>query len=184
MGEGGTSAAEKEKTGHHAWVSHLLEAAAARYPVAFDRHTSRQWRTNERMGAVEVFLSLGIQHLRAYHICSNWTFCVLLMKSMQIFLLISTVTAHYFVLSVVTPDLSVNKFSHRNVCRSQRPRGPWHELSSLARTLAPWFRIPLKASMSASILCVGSSFVTGWCPVQGVLLTVCRIKKLKWNKAF
>jgi hypothetical protein len=49
MGKGGTSAAEKEKTGHHAWVSHLLSAAAARSPVAPDRHTSRQWRQEQRV---------------------------------------------------------------------------------------------------------------------------------------
>jgi hypothetical protein len=29
------------------------------------------------------------------------------------------------------------------------------------------------------VLCVGSDFATGWSPVQGVLPTVYRIKKLK-----
>jgi hypothetical protein len=40
--------------------------------------------------------------------------------------------------------------------RSQWPRGLAHELSSLARTLRSWVRIPLKAWMS---LCVYSVFV-------------------------
>jgi hypothetical protein len=39
--------------------------------------------------------------------------------------------------------------------RLQWPRGLWHELSSLPRTLGSWVRIPLKAWMSvAFILCV------------------------------
>jgi hypothetical protein len=37
--------------------------------------------------------------------------------------------------------------------RSQWPRGIRHELSSPARTLGSWIRIPLKARMSAFILC-------------------------------
>jgi hypothetical protein len=57
--------------------------------------------------------------------------------------------------------------------------------SSLARTLESWVRIPLKTWMSAClysvcvVLCVGSGLATGWSPVQGVLLTVYGIKKLK-----
>jgi hypothetical protein len=42
-------------------------------------------------------------------------------------------------------------------CRSQWPRGLRHELSSLARTLASWARIPFEAWMSvlcAFILCL------------------------------
>jgi hypothetical protein len=34
------------------------------------------------------------------------------------------------------------------------------------------------------VLCVGSGLATGWSSFQGVLPTVYRIKKLKWNKAF
>jgi hypothetical protein len=47
------------------------------------------------------------------------------------------------------------------MCRSQWPRGLRHELSSLARTLGSWVRIPLKIWMSvcAFILCL-------CCPVQ------------------
>jgi hypothetical protein len=40
-------------------------------------------------------------------------------------------------------------------CRSQWPRGLRHKLSSLARTLASWVRIPLKTWMS---VCVYSVF--------------------------
>jgi hypothetical protein len=32
--------------------------------------------------------------------------------------------------------------------------------------------------------CLGSDLATGWSPVQGVLPTVYKIKKLKWNEAF
>jgi hypothetical protein len=69
--------------------------------------------------------------------------------------------------------------------RIQWPRGLRHEPSSPVRTLGPWFRIPLDAWMSVCVysvcvvLCVGSGFVTGWAPVQGVQPTVYRIKKLK-----
>lgn len=50
MGEGETSAAEKEKTGHHAWVSHLLDAAEARYAILWlliDTHHVSGGRTYE-----------------------------------------------------------------------------------------------------------------------------------------
>jgi hypothetical protein len=62
--------------------------------------------------------------------------------------------------------------------RSQWPRGLRHELSSLARILGSWVRIPLKAWMSAFILylcCI---------PSPGSPTGSLRIKKLKWNKAF
>jgi hypothetical protein len=68
---------------------------------------------------------------------------------------------------------------------SQWPRGLRHEMSSLARKLGSLDRIPLMAWMSVCVysvcvvLCIGSGLATGWSPVQGVLPTVCRIKKLK-----
>jgi hypothetical protein len=72
--------------------------------------------------------------------------------------------------------------------RSQLPRGLRHELSSLALTLGLWVRIPLRAWMFGvfmrlfwvcAVLCVRKGLATGWSPVQGVLPTVCKIKKLK-----
>jgi hypothetical protein len=39
-------------------------------------------------------------------------------------------------------------------CPSQWPRGLRHELSSLARTLGSWVRIPLKAWMSMYVYSV------------------------------
>jgi hypothetical protein len=48
----------------------------------------------------------------------------------------------------------------RRFCRSQRPCGLGHEMSSFARTLRSLVRIQLKAWMS---VCVYSVFV--WCPV-------------------
>jgi hypothetical protein len=64
---------------------------------------------------------------------------------------------------------------------SQWPRDLRHEPSSPARTLGSWVLIPLKAWIFVYefILCVGSSLATGWSPVQGVLPTVYKIKKLK-----
>jgi hypothetical protein len=44
-------------------------------------------------------------------------------------------------------------------CRSQWPRGLRHELSSLARALASWVRIPLKTWMS---VCVYSVLFCVW----------------------
>jgi hypothetical protein len=48
--------------------------------------------------------------------------------------------------------------------RSQWPRGLRHEISSLARTLGSWVRIPLETWMSAFILCLcaGSGLAIGW----------------------
>jgi hypothetical protein len=60
--------------------------------------------------------------------------------------------------------------------------------SSLARTLGSWIRIPLKAWMSVCVysvcvvLCVSSGLAMDWSPVQGVLPTVHRIKKLESSK--
>jgi hypothetical protein len=33
-------------------------------------------------------------------------------------------------------------------------------------------------------VCIGSGLATGWSPIQGVLPTVYKNKKLKWNEAF
>jgi hypothetical protein len=69
--------------------------------------------------------------------------------------------------------------------RSQWHRNLKHELPPPAQTLGSWVRIPLKEWMSVCVysmfvlFCVGSGLATGWSPVQGVLLTVYRIKKLK-----
>jgi hypothetical protein len=74
-------------------------------------------------------------------------------------------------------------------CRSQWQRGLRHELSSLARILGSWVRIPLKAWMSVCVYsvfvlpCIGSGLATGWSLVQGVLPTVCRLGNWKAAKA-
>jgi hypothetical protein len=75
------------------------------------------------------------------------------------------------------------------VCgRSWWPCDLKHELSSLSRTLWLWVRIPLKAWMFGMciclfcvcvVLCLGKGLATGWSPVQGFLLPVYKIKKLK-----
>lgn len=54
MGEGGTSVGEKEKTGRHAWVSHLLHGTAHRTLAVFDRLTSTV--AGEKKNTIEVFL--------------------------------------------------------------------------------------------------------------------------------
>jgi hypothetical protein len=71
-------------------------------------------------------------------------------------------------IDVHMPDLgayldALNKY----LSRSQWPRCPRREPSSLARTLGSWVRIPLQVWMSVCvysvfvILCVGSDLVTG-----------------------
>jgi hypothetical protein len=73
------------------------------------------------------------------------------------------------------------------MCRSLWPRGLRHELSSPARTLGSWVRIPLEPWMPVcvysvcAVLCGGRGLVTRWSPVQGVLRTAykkgkCRVK--------
>jgi hypothetical protein len=72
-----------------------------------------------------------------------------------------------------------------NLRGSQWPCGLRHEMSSPARTLGSWVRIPLEAWMfvfvySVFVLsCVGSGLATGWSLVQGVLPIVykCKIKE-------
>jgi hypothetical protein len=59
--------------------------------------------------------------------------------------------------------------------RSQWPRNLRHELSSLARTLGSWVRIPFEAWIPVSVYFVfvlGSGLSTGWSLVHGVLPTV------------
>jgi hypothetical protein len=79
-------------------------------------------------------------------------------------------------------QMLIKPFEHVNMHygRSQWPRGLSHELSSLARTLESWVRIPLEARKSVLlrlfcvcvVLCVGRGLATGWSPVKGVLSTV------------
>jgi hypothetical protein len=65
-------------------------------------------------------------------------------------------------------------------CHSQWPRGLRNKLSSLARTLGSWIRIPLKAWMFVCVclfcicivLYVGSGLARSWSLVQGVLPSV------------
>jgi hypothetical protein len=74
---------------------------------------------------------------------------------------------------------------YRDSSRSQWPRSLRHELSLPARTLGSWVRIPLKAWMSVCVvLCVGRGLERGWLLVKGVLSTVYKVTKLKWNEAF
>jgi hypothetical protein len=80
-----------------------------------------------------------------------------------------------------------NFFRHSklHVSRSQWPAARSKLWSlSLSRTLGSWFRILLEAWMSVCVyfvfaLRVGSGLATGWYPVQRVLLTMFRNKKLK-----
>jgi hypothetical protein len=72
-------------------------------------------------------------------------------------------------------------------CRSQCPNGLRHEVSSPAETLGSWVRIPLEALMFVCVYsvfvlpCVGSGLATDWSPVERVLPTVYKIKKLTCN---
>jgi hypothetical protein len=57
------------------------------------------------------------------------------------------------------------------------PRGLRQEMSSPARKLRSWVRIPLKACIFVCVYCVcvvlcSSGLAPGWSPVQGVLSTV------------
>jgi hypothetical protein len=54
--------------------------------------------------------------------------------------------------------------AYGTLCRSRWPRGLRYELSSLARTLGSWVRIPLEAWLSvfsAFVLCVGRGLAMG-----------------------
>jgi hypothetical protein len=83
-------------------------------------------------------------------------------------------------------DVIVFSRVYKLPCRSQWPGGMNRKPSSPARTLGSRVRIPLKSWMSVgvysvcAVLCVGSGLATGWSPVQGVLLTVYRLRE--WKK--
>jgi hypothetical protein len=80
-------------------------------------------------------------------------------------------------------------FRVSNSSRSQWPPGLRPEMSSPARILGSWARISLEAWVFVRVycvymFCVGSDLANGWSPVQWVLTTVYKIKKLEWNGAF
>jgi hypothetical protein len=50
-------------------------------------------------------------------------------------------------------------------CRSQRPRGLRHELSSFAPMLGSWVRIPLRAWMFGVCVCARARLFCLYCPV-------------------
>jgi hypothetical protein len=70
--------------------------------------------------------------------------------------------------------------------RSQWPRRLRHELSSPARTLGSWVRIPLNTWMFVCLfyVCVGSGLATGWFPIQGVLASVLGLRNWIERKRF
>jgi hypothetical protein len=73
--------------------------------------------------------------------------------------------------------------------RSHWPRSLSHEVSSPARTLRSWVRIPLKAWMCLHLLCA-YVVLSGWRSCDGLIRhprspsDCLKIKKQKWNKAF
>jgi hypothetical protein len=73
---------------------------------------------------------------------------------------------HYF---------QTNAYRNEGCDQSVRPRGLRHELSSLARSLGSWVRIPLEAGMSVciySVFVLGSGLANGLSLIQGVLPNV------------
>jgi hypothetical protein len=83
---------------------------------------------------------------------------------------------------------ATRKKKNSNIHRPQWPRGLRHELSSLARKLGSWVRIPLKARMSACVytVCVvlySSGVGAGLIHSPRSPTDCLRIKKLTWNKA-
>jgi hypothetical protein len=91
------------------------------------------------------------------------------------------VSFNAFVIMYIISDFGILLYLLANTVTARSK----HEPSSPARTLGSWVRIPLEAWMSVCVYCVfalscvGSGFATDWSPVQGVLLTVYRIKKVK-----
>jgi hypothetical protein len=75
-------------------------------------------------------------------------------------------------------------------CRFQWPRGLRHDVSSLSRTLESFSNPTQDMDVCVHLfcvciaLCVGSGLAKGSSPAQGVLPTVCAIKKLKKRPRF
>jgi hypothetical protein len=80
-----------------------------------------------------------------------------------------------------------NIFRPPRSCRTQWPRGLWHELSSHARTLGSWVRIPLEAWTSVcvySVFVLGSGLATGWSLVQSCPTECLRLRNWSETKRF
>jgi hypothetical protein len=93
----------------------------------------------------------------------------------------------YYILRKIEKD---KIYQYQSIRRSQWPRRLRHELSSLARKLGSWFRIPLNALTFVCVCSVfvlsyaGSGLVTGWSPVQGFLPTVVVLRNWSETKHF
>jgi hypothetical protein len=100
-------------------------------------------------------------------------------------------------LEIMNSEMSGHSFTSvgSGICKHLQGRSQWlcslrRELSLLARTLGLWFRIPLKAWMSACIYsvfmlsCIGSSLAMGWSPIYGVLLAVLGLRNWSETKCF
>jgi hypothetical protein len=68
-------------------------------------------------------------------------------------------------------------------CRSQWARGLRHELSSLARTLGSWVRIPFRSWILVCV-CIGSGLTIRWSPVRGVLPTILGLRNWSETQRF
>jgi hypothetical protein len=83
-------------------------------------------------------------------------------------------------------QICLTKHHSTKMCRSQWPRDLRHELSSLARKLRSWVRIPFEAWMSVcvdSVFVLGSDLARGWSLVQWVLPNV-RLRNWSETKRF
>jgi hypothetical protein len=88
----------------------------------------------------------------------------------------------YTALSTIRSDDSL--FGSWLMSRSRYPSCLRRVLSSLAWKPGSWIRIPLRAWMFSVCICVFLSLCTGRGPSQGVLPTVLRSSKPKWNGEF
>jgi hypothetical protein len=80
---------------------------------------------------------------------------LILSEQDKTFLRGSCISRRFLTCAFKTISKSVKIISHRFLLRrSQWPRGLRHELSSLARTLWSWVRIPLEVWMSLRLFCV------------------------------
>jgi hypothetical protein len=80
-------------------------------------------------------------------------------------------------------------YSYMYESRSQWPRGLSHvfvrtNIGIVSSNPTQGMDVCVRLFCVCVVLYVGSVLVTGWFPIQGILPTVYKFKKLKWNEAF
>jgi hypothetical protein len=128
------------------------------------------WNTEFRISAAMSAFPVIKTGLKIIY--KNWSVSQKLVMNIMSAIFLASVTdnekaVRTYVVGITYRLMKFHSEVYSYFCRSRWPRGLSHVLSSLARTLGSWLRIPLKSWMSVCVYsvfvlsCVGSGLVKG-----------------------